>query len=62
MIRDYLISLAAQWEREQTPQRQVWHMGRQLIHQVAAVYTPVGDRLEETLEQIFCSCLSIIQR
>ena len=49
MIRDYLISLAAQWEREQTPQRQVWHMGRQLIHQVAAVYAPVGDRLEETL-------------
>ena len=49
MIKDYLISLAAGWEREQLPQRQAWHMGRQLIHQVAAVYQPVGNRLEETL-------------
>lgn len=49
LIKDYFVSLATAWEREQTPQRQVWHMGRQLIHQVASVYPPIGDRLEETL-------------
>lgn len=49
MIKDYFVSLAIIWEKEQTPQRQVWHMGRQLIHQVASVHQPVGNRLEETL-------------
>ena len=49
MIKDYFVGLAANWERQQLPQRQAWHMGRQLIHQVAAVYPPVGNRLEETL-------------
>lgn len=51
MIKDYFISLAAAWEREQMPQRQVWHMGRQLIHQAASVYQPVGNRLEEILAE-----------
>lgn len=51
LIKDYFVSLATVWEREQTPQRQVWHMGRQLIHQVAGVYQPVGNRLEETLSE-----------
>ena len=51
LIKDYFVSLATAWEREQTPQRQVWHMGRQLIHQVAGVYQPVGNRLEETLTE-----------
>ncbi|MGN0971087.1 MAG: response regulator [Aristaeellaceae bacterium] len=51
LIKDYFVSLATVWEREQTPQRQVWHMGRQLIHQVAGVYQPVGNRLEETLTE-----------
>ena len=51
LIKDYFVSLATSWEREQTPQRQVWHMGRQLIHQVAGVYQPVSNRLEETLSE-----------
>ena len=51
LIKDYFVSLATVWEREQTPQRQVWHMGRQLIHQVAGVYQPVSNRLEETLSE-----------
>lgn len=51
LIKDYFVSLATCWEREQTPQRQVWHMGRQLIHQVAGVYQPVGNRLEEMLTE-----------
>lgn len=51
LIKDYFVSLATTWEREQMPQRQVWHMGRQLIHQVAGVYQPVGNRREETLTE-----------
>lgn len=51
MIKDYFLSLAAAWERDQVPQRQVWHMGRQLIHQTATVHQPVGNQLEETLTE-----------
>lgn len=51
LIKDYFVSLATTWEQEQVPQRQVWHMGRQLIHQVANVYQPVSNRLEETLAE-----------
>ncbi|MDR0897260.1 MAG: response regulator [Oscillospiraceae bacterium] len=49
MVKDYFISLAVTWEREQMPQRQVWHMTRQLIHQVATERPPVYDRLDEVL-------------
>lgn len=51
MIRDYFISLAASWEKEQMPQRQVWHMGRQIIYQAASVYQPISNQLEETLAE-----------
>ena len=51
MIKDYFLSLAASWERDQTPQRQVWHMGRQIIHQTATVYQPVGAQMEEMLTE-----------
>lgn len=51
IIKDYFISLAAAWERTQMPQRQVWHMGRQLIHQIATVHPPVHSRREEVLMQ-----------
>lgn len=49
MIKDYFIFLASTWERSQMPQRQVWHMGRQIIHQVASVYQPANKHLEELL-------------
>ncbi len=49
MIKDYFISLATIWEREQQPQWQVWHMGRQLIHQIAAVNPALNGRLEKML-------------
>lgn len=51
LIKDYFISLAAEWEQKQTPQHQVWQLGRQLIHQVAAVYSPLGSRMEEVLAE-----------
>ncbi|MDO5422210.1 MAG: response regulator [Eubacteriales bacterium] len=51
MIREYFASLAVSWERANTPQRQVWHMGRQVIHQIAAVSQPVAGRLEEVLQE-----------
>ena len=51
MIKEYFFSLASSWERDQTPQRQVWHMGRQIIHQTASAYQPVGSQLEETLTE-----------
>ncbi len=51
MIKEYFISLASFWEKEQMPQRQVWHMGRQIIHQTASVYQPVGSQLEEMLTE-----------
>ena len=51
MIKDYFVSLAIQWEKNQMPQRQVWHMCRQLIHQVAAMQTPMYSRLEEVLQE-----------
>lgn len=49
MIKDYFSSLAVTWEHANTPQRQVWHMGHQIIHQIAAVYQPVYNRLDEIL-------------
>lgn len=51
MIKNYFLSLASTWERTQMPQRQVWHMVRQIIHQVAAVRPPVFNRLEEILQE-----------
>ncbi len=50
MIKEYFVTLAVNWERSQTPQRQVWHMGRQMIHQIATSYQPVYNRLEELLQ------------
>ena len=49
MVRDYFLSLAAAWEKNQTPQRQVWHMVRQIIRQVASVSQSVGAQYEEML-------------
>lgn len=49
MIKDYFISLAATWEQEQTPQWQVWHMGRQLIHHIATVNQSIYGRIEQIL-------------
>ncbi|MBR5345035.1 MAG: response regulator [Clostridia bacterium] len=49
LIKDYFVSLAISWEKTQMPQRQVWHMCRQLIHQVATVHTPTYNKLEELL-------------
>lgn len=50
MIRDYFIELANGWERSNVPQRQVWHLGRQIIHQIAAVHPASHQRLEEILQ------------
>ena len=49
MIKEYFFSLAIGWERDQIPQHQVWHMGRQLIHQVAGASSGVEMRMEEIL-------------
>ncbi len=49
MIKEYFISLAVTWEREQMPQIQAWHMVRQLIYQTVAVYQPLSNQLEDTL-------------
>ena len=49
MVRDYFLSLSASWEREQMPQRQVWHMVRQIIRQVASDSQAVGSQYEEIL-------------
>ena len=51
MIKNYFSSLASTWERSQMPQRQVWHMVRQIIHQVAMVRPQVFNRLEEILQE-----------
>lgn len=51
MIKDYFISLAITWEQNQVPQRQVWRMVRQIIHQIAVVYQPVCNRLETALQE-----------
>jgi len=49
MVRDWFMSLAAGWERDQMPQRQVWHMVRQIIREVASVSQAIGSQFEETL-------------
>lgn len=51
MVKNYFLTLAAGWERMQMPQRQVWHMVRQIIHQVGAVRPQVFNRLEEILQE-----------
>ena len=51
MIKDYFVSLAVAWEREQTPQLQAWQMIRQIIYQAVAVYPPLSNQLEETLTE-----------
>ena len=51
MIKDYFVSLAISWERGQVPQRQAWHMSRQLIHQIAAIHQPVNNRVEDVLQE-----------
>lgn len=51
MIKEYFQQLSDVWERAKTPQRQVWHMGRQIIHQVAAVLPSVNNHLEEHLSE-----------
>ena len=49
MVRDYFLSLAVSWEREKMPQRQVWHMVRQIIRQVASDSQTIGSQFEEVL-------------
>ncbi|MBR6965896.1 MAG: response regulator [Clostridia bacterium] len=49
MIRDYFLSQAVSWEKEQTPQRQVWHMARQIIREAASASQVIGARFEEIL-------------
>lgn len=51
MVKNYFLVLASSWERTQTAQRQVWHMVRQIIHQVGAVRPQVFNRLEEVLQE-----------
>ena len=51
LAKDYFLTLASEWARNQIPQRHVWHMGRQLIHQIAAVHAPASERLEEILDE-----------
>ena len=51
LIKDYFLSLATEWARTQMPQRHVWHMGRQLIHQIASAHAPAAGRLEEILDE-----------
>lgn len=51
MVKSYLLSLASNWERTQMPQRQVWHMVRQIIHQVGAVRPQIFNQLEEILQE-----------
>ena len=49
MIKDYFMSLASSWEKDQLPQREVWHLGRQLIHHASAVSPSIGARQEDLL-------------
>lgn len=49
MIKEYFSTLAATWEQEQMPQRQAWHMVRQIIYQMVTVYPSLSSQLEETL-------------
>lgn len=51
MIKDYFLSLAASWEKDQLPQREVWHLGRQLIHQASAVSPSIGAQQEDLLTE-----------
>ena len=51
MVKNYFLTLASTWERTQMPQRQVWHMGRQIIHQVGAVRPQVFNQLDEILQE-----------
>jgi len=50
MVKSFLLTLAESWEKSQMPQRQVWHLVREIIHQVAAVRPQVFNRLEEILQ------------
>lgn len=51
MIKNYFVSLAVRWEHAQMPQRQAWHMCRQIIHQIAALNQPIYNRMEDILQK-----------
>ncbi len=50
LIKEYFLNLADVWDHAKTPQSQVWHMGRQIIHQFAAVVPSLNSHLEEILQ------------
>lgn len=52
MVKDYFLGLASAWEKQQTPQRDVWHTARHLVHQIALVHPPAADRLEDILLEL----------
>lgn len=52
LVKDFFISQAVQWENGQVPQRQVWHMVHQIIHQLATVHQPTNSRLTDILLEI----------
>ncbi|MGN0759639.1 MAG: response regulator [Candidatus Ventricola sp.] len=52
MVKDYFLSLASTWEKQQTPQREVWHTARHLVHQVALVHPAAASRLEDILLEL----------
>ena len=49
MIKEYYADLAIRWERGQIPQRQVWHMVRQLIHHLGTVNPSMSSRMDDLL-------------
>lgn len=52
MVKDYFLALSSKWEKQQTPQREVWHTARHLIHQIALAHPPTADRLEDILLEL----------
>ena len=52
LIKEYFLTLAINWEKGQMPQRQVWHMCRQLVHQVATSSPPLFNRIEDLLQDL----------
>lgn len=51
MLKDYLSTLAASWEKERVPQWDVFQMCRQILYQAASASPAVGARLESILPE-----------
>ena len=50
-FKEYLLNLAAEWERLQVPQQQAWHCVRQIAHNICLTIPSLNNQLDAVIDE-----------